>query len=478
MSILQRLGVCVAFFAAAPVGFAEEPTRAEAAAALRRAATFFRDEVAVQGGYVWRYSADLTKREGEGKVGPTTSWVQPPATPAVGRALVDAYLATGDDFFRQAARETAGAMLAGQLHSGGWAHSIEFAPEDRRRFAYFVDGPLSPRARNQTSLDDDVTQSSIRFLVAYDAATGFQDEAVHAAAHRALDALLAAQFPNGAWAQGWRGPADQRPVLSASYYPEGEEPTHVKEYWEHYTLNDGVMSRVIETLLFAADAYEDERLRAAALRGGDFLILAQMPEPQPAWAQQYDAQMRPAWARRFEPAAVSGGESQSAIATLMDLYETTGDEKFLQPVGPALEYLHDSLLPDGRLARFYELRTNRPLYFTRQYELTYADDDLPTHYSFQVGSRLDSLSARHDRLRSTAWSPRRPDDSPRRPSTETIRRLIDGLDTRGAWVEPGRLRYWGADDPTRDVIDPRTFANNVRTLARFVGRDDEEKPSP
>ena len=46
-----------------------------------------------------------------------------------------------------------------------------------------------------------------------------------------------------------------------------------------------------------------------AERAGDFILAAQMPEPQPAWAQQYDAAMHPAWARKFEPAseAVASG---------------------------------------------------------------------------------------------------------------------------------------------------------------------------
>jgi hypothetical protein len=35
---------------------------AQAAAAMARAAAFFRDEVAVHGSYGWRYSADLTYR--------------------------------------------------------------------------------------------------------------------------------------------------------------------------------------------------------------------------------------------------------------------------------------------------------------------------------------------------------------------------------------------------------------------------------
>ncbi len=93
--------------------------------------------------------------------------------------------------------------------------------------------------------------------------------------------------------------------------------------------------------------------------------------------------MQPAWARKFEPPSVTGGESQGVMRILLRLYAETGDKKYLEPIPRALDYLRRSRLSDGRLARFYELKTNKPLYFTKQYELTYSDADMPTHYGFQ-----------------------------------------------------------------------------------------------
>ena len=49
------------------------------------------------------------------------------------------------------------------------------------------------------------------------------------------------------------------------------------------------------------------------------------------------------------------------------------------------------MLPNGQFARFYELKTNKPLYFTKDYKLTYDDGDVPTHYSFKIGNRLDTI---------------------------------------------------------------------------------------
>ncbi|HLU47288.1 MAG TPA: pectate lyase, partial [Planctomycetota bacterium] len=360
---------------------------------------FFRDKVGVEGGYVWKYSADLSKREGEGKVGPRTVWVQPPGTPFVGEAFVEIHELTGDRRYLEAAKESAQVLLRGQLRSGGWAARIELDPEERRRFAYRIDPEPRRNARNHTALDDDMTQSALRFLMRYDRATSFGDAAVHEAVKIALESLLAAQYPNGAWPQGYADVSKrpERPVRRAGYDPEGEYPK-VKEYWDFYTLNDGVMKDVIDTLLIASRVYDEKRYREAALRGGEFLLLAQMPDPQPAWAQQYDFDMQPAWARRFEPPAISGGESQGVLEALLDLFDETGDRKWLEPVPRAIAYLRRSLLPDGRLARFYELRTNRPLYFTREYELTHDDSDVPTHYSFKVTSRLDRIEARLERL--------------------------------------------------------------------------------
>ena len=454
---------------ACPDLLAQPDTRDAARAAMRKAVRFFAEEVAVEGGYVWRYSADLSKREGEGKVARDRVWVQPPATPTVGEAFVSAYEATGDPDCLAAARAAARVLLRGQYHSGGWQGSVDLSPALRAKQAYRVDGEPGRKARNYSSLDDDKTQSALRMLMRYDRATGFKDAAVHEAVMYGLDALLAAQAPNGGWAQVYTGPYDgDTPAGLRASYPEGE-PTRVKEYWHHFTLNDGNISRAIDTLLLAHEIHGDARYRDAALRAGDFLRLAQMPDPQPGWAQQYDARMRPAWARKFEPAAISGSESQAAMATLMDLFERSGERRFLEPIPKALAYYRASLLPDGRLARFYELRGNRPLYMTRDYKVTYKDDDLPTHYSFKVGSKLEQLEARYRRISAPGYRPAEP-KPPAPPSESAVRRVIAAMDERGAWVEEGTLRFHGKGDDTRRIIDPRTFCRNLAVLARFVGR--------
>lgn len=453
----------------------EADLRGEAAKALSKAIRFFRQRVATEGGYLWRYSEDLSKREGEGKASPTTVWVQPPGTPSVGMAMLEAYKATGDPYYLEGARQAGYCLLRGQLESGGWTYRIEFNPADRRRFRYRADGAAArPKARNVSTLDDNTTQAALQLLMRLDEVLGFQDAKIHEGAEYALQHLLAVQYPNGAWPQGFERPPDpaRHPVKKAQYpeswarvYPGGD-------YWHYYTLNDNALGDTIEVLLEAWRVYKKQQYMGAARRAGDFLLLAQMPHPQPAWAQQYDFEMHPAWARKFEPPAITGGESQGVLRTLLEVYRQTGDRKYLEPIPRAIAYLRHSELPSGRLARFYELKTNRPLYFTRKYELTYRDDDLPTHYAFQVPSRLDAIEAEYRRLLASGAKPR--PAQPGRPANPSprlvaqVKAVIAALDDQGRWIEAGKLRYHGKDDPTQRIIDCQTFIANVRLLSTYL----------
>lgn len=477
---LWLLVVGLLFSPRAAVRAADLPQQAEAA--LARGVTFFHQQVAAHGGYVYLYSADLTKQEGEGRTTREQAWVQPPGTPAVGEALLQAYLRTGSQEALIAAKDAAECLLQGQYRSGGWNASVEFEPAERAKHAYRVDRPLpKKRQRNTSSLDDDKTQSALRFLMQLDRALQFQEARIHDATLFALDSLLAAQFPNGAWAQVWEAPADlTRPdSLKASYPQDWPRKYPGGDYWLFYTFNDNNISQTVDTLRLADEIYGGDRYRAAIDKAGQFILDAQMPEPQPAWAQQYNFEMHPVWARKFEPPAISGSESQRLIETLLDLYVASGKRPFLEAVPPALAYLRRSQLPDGRLARFYELQTNKPLYMNTQYELTYSDADLPTHYGFQVGSSLDRLQKRYDsvsRLSAADLERLRQPRSPSPPRASTlearVREIIAAQDDRGAWVEDGPLKYHGKGDPTRRVISSQTFARHLDVLSLYLAAAD------
>lgn len=459
---------------------ADEPlTREQASQALGKAIRFFRERVSVEGGYVWQYSADLSRREGEEKAKATTAWLQPPGTPSVGMALLKVYELTGEESALQGARETAHALVKGQLRSGGWDNRIEFDPRDRRRSAYRVEGDKAGEF-NVTTLDDNKTQAAVLFLIEADRTLKFADETIHEAALFALDSLIKAQYPNGAWPQRYSEFPDAAkfPVKPASYADDWPRAFPKQKYANYYTFNDHLMDDMVDLMFTAAKVYGEDRYRDAAKRGGEFILLAQMPQPQPAWAQQYDADMHPAWARKFEPPSITGGESQGLMRTLLRIYRETGDEKYLKPIPSALDYLQRSLLADGRLARFYELKTNRPLFFVKDtYELTYRRDNLPTHYGFVIDSKLPAIEAEYQNLVKNGPPKKRDPKPPTIRMTNSLasraKQAVEQLDDRGAWVEPGRLKTW-ADDSSRGVITTRTFIKNTELLAQFIAASVEK----
>lgn len=450
-----------------------EPTRDEIRQAILRATRFFHGHVAVHGGYVWRYSADLTFREGEGIADTETVWVQPPGTPTVGMAFLNAYERTRLPELLEAAKDAGRCLAQGQLRSGGWHYSIRFNPEARLRFAYRLDPPREG-AFNVSTLDDDTTQAAVRFLLRLDRVLRGRDRTIKEATDAALEALLKAQYPNGAFPQQFATPPDpaRHPDLPATLPTAWPRTWPNKPYGQFYTLNDDVPGNTIVTLIEAFRIRTDPRFYRAAIRAGEFLLKAQLPEPQPGWAQQYDFDMKPAWARRFEPPAVSAGETQQVLKTLLMLAEETGDRRFLEPVPRAIAYLRRSLLSDGRLARFYELGSNRPLYFTRQYELTYDDSDMPTHYAFKVPAALDALERRYEHVRQaleakSKHKPRR-GDTDETPSRAAVHEVLRSMDARGSWVEEGTLRYHPARTEVDRIISSETFVRNLDVLARAI----------
>ena len=65
------------------------PSREAVTAVMRRATDFMTDKVAVQGGYVWSYLADFSRRWGEMEAYPTMIWTQAPGTPEMGQTFLE-----------------------------------------------------------------------------------------------------------------------------------------------------------------------------------------------------------------------------------------------------------------------------------------------------------------------------------------------------------------------------------------------------
>lgn len=480
----------------------------DVSSALSKAVAFYHQHASRHGGYVYRYSADFTLREAEGIPGPDTIWIQPPGTPAVGMAMLDAYEATKNEECLTAAVDAAHAVSRSQLASGGWDYSGHFdsAKRDKMLYRRDADGALIDRKKvpqgesgwhvwrqrehkdtNYSTLDDDVTQSAIRLLVRVDHALGGKDEEIREVADFALRAVLNAQYPAGAWSASFDTlpttppSVDKYPVIPASY-PESWPRKWPKDFTGCYVLNDNTHATMMATLLLAWQLRKDQSYLDAAKRAGDFLITAQMPEPQPAWAQQYDAKMQPAWSRAFEPSAISGRESQTNMWALLKLSAATSDRKYLAPVAKAAGYLRKSLLPKNQVARFYELQTNKPLYFERGaggkgFELTYDDSHPSSNYGWKWDSELDAIEETgrkvfrgepvvFPRTEKERWSST--------PTDKEIDTILSEQKPDGSWPETkddrGTMRNAEGKktEPKGGVLHSDTFVQNVKALSSWL----------
>lgn len=461
----HRVWVWAALFGA---DVAQADVEEEVKVGLRRAITFYAEKAADHGGYVYYYSPDLTERWGEGRATVDQIWVQEPGTPAVGGAFLMAYEATREAGYLDAAKAAAGALQHGQLESGGWTNAVDFDSRGSQVSRY-RNGKGSPKGKNFSSLDDGITQGALRFLLRLEKAAPEAVPGLKEAIDVGLAALLVAQFPNGGFPQGWDRPVERRAVVAAQY-PEYDWRTEnrIKNYWEHYTLNDGVCGQVAELLELAARLRGDVRCKEALVKLGEFLLLAQMPEPQRAWAQQYDAEMRPIWARKFEPPAIAGRESEDAMLTLIRIASLTGEQRFVATLPAAQEWMKRSLLPDGRLSRYYELISNKPLYMTADYQLTHDDGRLPKHYGWQTASRLAEIDAALATWRDGGGEPKQ-----EQVTEAEVQAILAALDDEGKWVS----QYDGemiVGQPKFKLGQPyvasAVFVERVEKLCRFLRR--------
>jgi len=444
---------------------ADDSLRDDAVRSLKKAATFYRGKVASHGGYVYYYSVDLKERWGEGKATTETIFVQPPGTPTVGMAYLRAYEATGDKFYLDAATETAEALVYGQLQSGGWTQTIHFGPA--QRVGKYRNGKGGNW--NASSFDDGQTQAALQMLMLTDQALKFKHEKIHEAALYGLDALLKAQFANGAFPQVWTKPVEEKPVVKAKF-PDDNWKTEgrVKNYWDYYTLNDGLAGTVAETLRVAHEVYKDRKYKAALIKLGDFLILAQMPDPQPGWCQQYNYEMVPIWARKFEPPAITGWESQDVMETLITIARITGDKKYLEPIPSAMKYFEKNLLPDGKVARYYEFKTNKPLYMNASYELTYDDKAAPSHYGWKQSARFKEIQKQYDEAKK--------DTPPAIPRTakqmeDEVRKIVKELDDEGRWISVYKGEHLVGQPKFADgfrYFSSDVFSRHVERLSEYI----------
>jgi PelA/Pel-15E family pectate lyase len=390
----------------------------EAEDAMLRATTYMVEKVSTQGGYVWYYTPDLSRRWGEMEAYKTMVWVQDAGTVSMGHLFLDAYHLTGNQYYYDAAARAAAALIWGQSHEGGWNYMIDFAGDRSLKEWYNTIGKNGWRLEEfqhyygNDTYDDDVTSDAARFLLRMYMEK--LDSKYKPALDKAFDFILKSQYPNGGW--------PQRYPLRYDFNKAGHP-----DYSSYYTFNDDVIWENVNFLIQCYLTLGEERFLDAIYRGMNFYMLSQTGSG--GWAQQYDRQMQPAGARTYEPAALLPKTTFANAMLLLKFYQYTGDRKFLSRVPDAIEWLEKtrlspSMTENGRYThpQFVDAITNRPVFVHRKgsnvkygyYYVDSSDKNLLRHYGGKTVVDIEQLKREYQRI--SALSPEEATkDSPLKP---------------------------------------------------------------
>jgi hypothetical protein len=425
----------------------------EAEASLKKGVAFFYS-INAHGGYVYHVTPDLSLRWGEGPKEEHTIEVQPPGTPAVGQSFLRAYRVTGDKQALKAAKAAAYALIRGQNKYGGWEHTINFAN-------------LSNEA---VSFDDDQSQSAVSFLMALN--QEIEDSLLADATKRALKMMMATQLSNGGWPHK---------------FPEQGN------YHDYATFNDGGINDCIRVML---EAYQydnnDEAIEVSLRKAARFMMISQLPPPQPGWAQQYNEFLQPAWARTFEPPSVCPAVTIKNINTLIDLYLVLGDETLLEPIPDAIRWLREIRMENGKWARFVELGTNKALYYDRpRIRVDKLEDLHPerrTGYGYEsdLELELEASSLRYEKAlklgNKKLWLEEHHVLTKEQVSKRLdflaieVKKIVEAQESSGAWITKNdRFKKrmpegerWNGQYLVMDRISSEVFNQNVDILCEYI----------
>jgi PelA/Pel-15E family pectate lyase len=430
--------------------------------AMLRSTRFMVEKVSTNGGYVWNYLPDFSRRWGEMEAYKTMIWMQNPGTVSMGHLFLDAYEETGDEYYYQAAAKTASAIIWGQSPEGGWNYMVDFAGDRSLKQWYNTIGKNGWRLEEfqhyygNSTFDDDVTSNAARFLLRIYIEK--MDPVWKPALDKAINFILESQYPLGGW--------PQRYPLKYDFNKEGHP-----DYTSFYTFNDGVIWENVNFLIQCYITLGEERLLDPIRRGMYFYMISQ--DSSGGWAQQLNMALEPEGARTYEPKALLPRTAFGNAMLLMTFYQYTGDKKFLARIPEAIKWLErTSLLKDhnqgGRYTHptFVEPGTNRPLYVHRKgsnskygkYYVDYSDDKLLSHYGGKTVIQVEQLKKEYNRILSlsaeeaTKDSPLKVENSQKEgasqynynpsqypfpfvPDEKQVKAIINSLDSEGRWLD-------------------------------------------
>jgi len=437
-----------------------QPTDEQITETMLKATHYMVEDVSTNGGYVWNYLPDFSRRWGEMEAYPTMIWLQHPGTISMGHLFLKAYEQTGDDYYYQAAGKAAAAVIWGQSNEGGWNYMVDFAGDRSMKQWYATIGKNGWRLEEfqhyygNSTFDDDITSDAARFLLRIYLAK--LDPKFKPALDKAINFILKSQYAEGGW--------PQRYPLRYDFNKQGHP-----DYTSYYTFNDDVTWENVHFLIQCYETLGEERFLDPIRRGMDFYLFSQ--EGCGAWGQQLTLDMKTAGARTYEPAAIMPSTTCENAMLLLKFYQLTGDARYLSRVPAAIKWLESVQLPpekqDGerKYPMFIDPETQKPIFVHRKgsnvkYGSYYLDDDdshLLSHYGGKSRVQLQELKDEYARLTSlpveeaTKDSPLLPgkfehEGTPQSyydlsrvdfdftPSAEQALEIINSLDGQNRWL--------------------------------------------
>ena len=317
---------------------------------MKTATEFMMDKVSYNGGFVWNYLPDMSRSWGELEAKRTMVWIQPPGTPSVGHLLLDVYHATGDEYYYEAAKKVANALIWGQLECGGWNYVFDFAGENSLKDWYATVGKNAWRLEEfqhyygNATFDDGGTISAAKFLLRMYVEK--YDPTFRPALDKCIKFVLESQYPVGGW--------PQRYPLMHNHPFQGKA-----DYSSFITLNDDVIPEATDFLMQCYQALGLPGLKEPVLRAMYLIVTLQQGLPYAGWADQYFVDdLKPAHARSYEPRSVNTGTTARIIRLLLEYYKLTGDTRFLSGIPNAIDFLESMKLPAEDAAKWHRQPRN------------------------------------------------------------------------------------------------------------------------
>jgi pectate lyase len=312
------------------------------------------------------------------------------------------FAARPDDWYRsdEAAR-LAENVLSYQSEQGDWPKNLDTSAAPYR----------GDRADLRGTFDNGATVGEMRFLARAFVVTGrtrYRDAFL-----KALDHVLAAQYPGGGW-------------------PQSDPPG--KGYPRYITFNDNTVVNLLELVRDVARSdgfrFVDRPRREAADRafakGIDCILKCQVRVDGrlTVWCAQHDeTTLEPRGARTYELPSLSGSESAGVLLLLMSVEDPSPDVG--RAVRAGARWFEDSqlngirqvvvngdkkIVPDPGApplwARFYEIGTNRPFFCGRdgvkKYDMAQIEAERRNGYAWygDWGRRVLERYARWEKERS------------------------------------------------------------------------------